>query len=192
LFAEESGEVAITLNSEITPWLFEKPSDKEREDAAAGLLAVYRAGAAAPPWIGPVCTAMSVEQNKAVSKRWHEAWGTPKIKAAYEECLAPEFRALFFGQGWVDRAKYIEGDQTFLSAFADIRITVEEIVGENDLVICRLRWRARHVGPILGIEATGRDFDVGGFAQDRFRDGRVIEHIPLFDQAGLMRQLQRA
>ena len=122
--------------------------------------------------------------------RWHEAWGTAQITAAYEDCLAPDFRALFFGQGWIDRATYIERDQSFMRAFSDIRLSIEEIVGEGDLVFCRMLWRARHSGPLMGIEPTGRSFEIMGFAQDRFRSGRVIEHVPLFDQASLFQQLR--
>ena len=46
---------------------------------------------------------MNIDDNKAVSKRWHEAWGTNQIAGAYADCLAPSFRARFFGQGWIDR-----------------------------------------------------------------------------------------
>jgi hypothetical protein len=34
--------------------------------------------------------------------------------------------------------------------------------------------------------ASGR---AGSLAQDRFRDGRVVEPMPLFDRAGLVKQL---
>ena len=132
---------------------------------------------------------MSTEKNKETSRRWHEAWGTPRIAAAYEECLAPDFRALFFGQGWVDKATYTRRDQEFGQAFRDIRITVDEMVAEGDVVMCRMTWRAVHVGSLPGLPATGKAFEVGGFSLDRFRDGRVVEHRPLFDQYALMQQL---
>ena len=51
---------------------------------------------------------MSTERNKAVSRRWHEAWGTEDLAAAYDDCLALDFQALFFGRGWIDRATYID------------------------------------------------------------------------------------
>ncbi len=133
---------------------------------------------------------MTIERNKAISRRWHEAWGTSDLPSVYAECLAPDFRALFFGQGWVNRETYIERDQAFLGAFADVEIAVEVAVGEGDLVLCRMRWRGRQTGEILEIPATGREFEIMGFAQDRFRDGWVVEHIPLFDQASLLAQLQ--
>ena len=132
---------------------------------------------------------MSTERNKAVSRRWHEAWGTEDLAAAYDDCLALDFQALFFGQGWIDRATYIERDQAFLAAFADVEIVVEDAVAEDDLVLCRLRWRGRQVRPIPGARLTGRGFEIMGFAQDRFKAGRVVEHIPLFDQQALIEEL---
>jgi steroid delta-isomerase-like uncharacterized protein len=132
---------------------------------------------------------MDLEHNKAVSRRWHEAWGTSTITAAYNECLAPDFTADFFGQGKVDRATYIERDQEFARAFSDIRITVEELVAEDDRVMVRMTWRGRHTGQALGIPPTGKRFEVAGFAVDRFRAGRVVEHLPLFDQLALLQQL---
>jgi predicted ester cyclase len=131
-----------------------------------------------------------MHRNKETSRRWHEAWGTNGLEAAYEACLAPDFRALFFGQGWVDRDRYIERDRAFLAAFADVEVAVEDLAEEHDLVFCRMRWRGRHTGDIPGAKASGRRFEIMGFAQDRFRDGRVVEHIPLFDQAKLYEQLQ--
>ncbi|MGH8249794.1 MAG: ester cyclase [Steroidobacteraceae bacterium] len=128
--------------------------------------------------------------NKAVSRRWHEAWGTDGLVAAYDKCLSEDFRALFFGQGWVSRNQYIEGDRQFLAAFADVKITIEETAAEEDRVFCRMRWRGRQVAPVLGIESRGLVFDVMGFAQDRFRRGKVVEHISLFDQAALIQQLK--
>jgi steroid delta-isomerase-like uncharacterized protein len=130
-----------------------------------------------------------LERNKHTSRRWHESWGTDAIEAAYAECLAPEFTAQFFGQGVVDRDSYIRQDRNFAKAFSDTSIKVEDIVAEGDTVMVRMTWRGTHSGEMLGIPATGKRFEVSGFALDRFRDGRVVEHIPLFDQPSLLRQL---
>ena len=133
---------------------------------------------------------MSVESNKKASREWHEAFGTENLKSVYAKFLAEEFRALFFGHGWVDRDAYIKGDQEFAAAFQHVTMSVEEIAGEGDLIFCRMRWHGTHVAPVLGVDASGREFDVFGFCQDRFRSGKVIEHIPLFDQVSLLQQLR--
>lgn len=133
---------------------------------------------------------MNVESNKTASREWHESFGTPNLKSAYEKFLAKDFRALFFGHGWVDRDSYMKGDQEFVAAFENVTMSVEDVAGEGDLVFCRMRWRGRQVAPVLGVQSLGKDFDVSGFSQDCFRSGKVVEHIPLFDVASLMQQLK--
>jgi len=133
---------------------------------------------------------MSIETNKEASREWHESFGTPNLKSAYEKFLAKDFRALFFGHGWVDRDSYIKGDQEFVAAFENVTMSVEDVAGEGDLVFCRMRWRGKQVAPVLGVQSSGKDFDVFGFCQDRFQSGKVVEHIPLFDVASLMQQLK--
>ncbi|MGH9908152.1 MAG: ester cyclase [Pyrinomonadaceae bacterium] len=133
---------------------------------------------------------MSVEANKQASRDWHESFGTTSLKSAYEKFLAEDFRALFFGHGWVDRDAYMKGDQEFVAAFENVTMSVEDIIGEGDLVFCRMRWRGKQVMPVLDVQSLGREFDVFGFCQDRFRSGKVVEHIPLFDVVSLMQQLK--
>jgi predicted ester cyclase len=133
---------------------------------------------------------MSIETNKEVSRQWHESFGTPNLESAYEKFLAKDFRALFFGHGWVDRDAYIKGDQDFVAAFENVTMSVEALVGEADLVMCRMRWRGTQVAPVLGVQPMGKDFDVLGFCQDRFQFGKVIEHTSLFDVASLLQELK--
>lgn len=133
---------------------------------------------------------MGIETNKTASRAWHEAFGTPNLQSAYETFLADDFRALFFGHGWVDRKAYMQGDQAFVAAFADVTMSVEQIAGEDDVVFCRMRWRGRQIAPVMGVQSSGKNFDVSGFCQDRFKAGKVVEHIPLFDVASLMQQLK--
>jgi predicted ester cyclase len=133
---------------------------------------------------------MGVEANKAASREWHESFGTPNLKSAYEKFLAEDFRALFFGHGWVDKDAYTKGDQEFVAAFENVTMSVEDVAGQGDLVFCRMRWRGRQIAPVMGVQSLGKDFDVSGFCQDRFKSGKVVEHIPLFDVASLMQQLK--
>jgi steroid delta-isomerase-like uncharacterized protein len=132
----------------------------------------------------------TLDEHKLISRRWREAWGTPAIEAAYAECLASDFRAQFFGRGSIDREAYIRYDRRFAAAFSHASMTVHEIVAEADLVMLRLVWRGVHTGAIEGApEPTHKPFQVSGFALDRFRDGKIIEHVPLIDQHALFDQL---
>jgi predicted ester cyclase len=137
-------------------------------------------------------TDTTVDRNKAISKRWHEAWGTNAIDDEYEAWFAPDFTAEILGLGVVDRDEYIARDRAFRAAFSDSCISIEEIVGESDTVMVRMTWEARHTGEIFGIAPTGRRFMISGFAADRFRDGRIVGHVRLFDRASLLGQLGEA
>ena len=132
---------------------------------------------------------MTVEANKQASREWHESFGTPNLKSAYEKFLARNFRALFFGHGWVDRDSYMKGDQEFVAAFENVTMLVEDVAGEGDLVFCRMRWRGNQIASVLGVQSSGKNFDDFGFCQDRFQSGKVVEHIPLFDIPSLMQRL---
>ena len=126
-----------------------------------------------------------MQDLKEKSKSWHEAFGTDRIESAYEKYLGKEFRALFFGLGWVDKDAYMKGDQEFARSFEDISMTVEDMAQEGDTVFCRMKWSGRNTGDVLGIEASGKSFEVIGFCQDKYKDGMVVEHIALFDTDAL-------
>ena len=74
-------------------------------------------------------------------------------------------------------------------AFPDIQFTIEEIIGERDIVA--LRWTARmtHRGPHLGIAPTDTQVSVSGMGFARVRDGKVVEAWNNWDMMGLLQQL---
>ncbi len=102
---------------------------------------------------------MTIEANKQASREWHEAFGTATLTSAYERYLADDFRTLFFGQGRVDREAYIKGDQEFVAPFENVSMSVEDVVGEGDIVFCRMRWRGRQLGSVFGVESSSKDSD---------------------------------
>ena len=125
----------------------------------------------------------------AKSVFWHEAFGTERLPSAYDDVLADDFRALFFGHGWVTKEQYVAGDQEFAKAFEDVDMRVDHAVQERNTVFCRMTWTGRQVGEVLGVAPSGRQFEVLGvapsgrqfevlgFCEDTFRDGFVVEHI---------------
>jgi len=115
---------------------------------------------------------MSVEENKQASREWHESFGTTHLKSAYEKFLAKDFRALFFGHGWVDRDAYVKGDQEFVAAFENVAMTVDDVAGEGDLVFCRMRWRGTQVRSVLGVESAERTSTLSASARTGFNRAR--------------------
>ncbi|MCZ7662361.1 MAG: ester cyclase [Thermoleophilia bacterium] len=76
-----------------------------------------------------------------------------------------------------------------LSAFGGARFTVHDILAHGDLVALRVTLHGTHEGEYLGVPPTGKEIDLHGNILARFRDGRMVESWPRYDQLGLLIQL---
>lgn len=61
------------------------------------------------------------------------------------------------------------------TAFPDIVVTVEDVVGEGDTVYCRFTTRGTHTGPLMGMPPTGRPVTIHETSCHRVVDGQVVE-----------------
>ena len=76
-----------------------------------------------------------------------------------------------------------------LTAFPDMRWSVEEQIAEADKVLTRFTWTGTHHAPFFGVPATQRPVTVWGMVIDRLEHGKIKETRILMDALGLMRQL---
>ena len=77
----------------------------------------------------------------------------------------------------------------FFVAFPDMRIVVEQTVGEGDLVCTRGYFEGTHDGDFMGVAATGTKVNVKYMDMWRLSDGKAIENWVRLDMLGLMQQL---
>jgi predicted ester cyclase len=63
----------------------------------------------------------------------------------------------------------------YTRAFPDMRVTVEELIGERDLVAARFTGQGTHLGELFGTPPTGRKIVFNGIDVIRFRDGKAVE-----------------
>lgn len=87
-----------------------------------------------------------------------------------------------------------EGFKQFIyllwKAFPDIRITFEDIIIEENKVVCRYNLAGTHKGEFLDLQPTNKQFRVNGMTVFYFRDSKVIERWNLVDMMSLMEQLR--
>jgi predicted ester cyclase len=75
------------------------------------------------------------------------------------------------------------------AAFGDLRFDVEDEIAEGDKVVQLVTMRGRHVGQLIGREATGKEFAVRHIYIWRIADGKIAEHWGSRDDLGLLSQL---
>jgi steroid delta-isomerase-like uncharacterized protein len=78
---------------------------------------------------------------------------------------------------------------TYLSAFPDGRITVDEQLAEGDLVATRWTGRGTQQGELMGIPPTGKQVTVSGITISRVENGKVVEEWSNWDTLGMLQQL---
>lgn len=73
--------------------------------------------------------------------------------------------------------------------FGPIRFDTHHVVADGDLVAAHLTLHGRHVGPIMGLEPTGRPFAVPHVHLFRVEDGQLAEHWAVRDDVGFLQQV---
>jgi predicted ester cyclase len=74
-------------------------------------------------------------------------------------------------------------------AFSDIRFEPHDVIAEDDRVVVRGQFTARHVGPFAGMAGTGRRLSIQQVHVWRVASGKLIEHWSVRDRMEVLRQL---
>ena len=128
-------------------------------------------------------------QNKTLIRRWFdEVWnrGNP---AAIDEMLASNAVVHGLGFDLHGPAAFKEFQTAYRTAFPDIRLQVDEVVAEGDLVVARWSGSGTHSGDTLGFAGTGKRAHFTGMAMARIQGGKIVEGWNNFDQLGMLQQL---
>ncbi len=131
-----------------------------------------------------------IEDNKQFMRQFVEEAINKKNLDAIDELVAEDFveHVPFPGQG-PGREGLRQVLATFLSAFPDIRWTLEEQIAEGEKVVSRFTMTGTHRGDFLGIPPTGKSVNIWGVVIDVVRDGKFAESRIIIDTLGLMQQL---
>jgi len=133
---------------------------------------------------------MSVEENKAIARRWNkEIWSKGNM-AAVDELMAADFVWLNAPPGVASER---EGFKRFqagaLGAFSEMNCTVEDMVVEGEKVAVRWTWNGKHTGEYMGMAPTGKQVTMTGISIIRITGGKITEEWDESDNLGFMTQL---
>jgi steroid delta-isomerase-like uncharacterized protein len=131
------------------------------------------------------------EQNKtAVRRLIDELWNKGNLPVA-DELIAPTYTHHDASTPDVGRGPESEKKRVTLyrTAFADLRLTIEDIIAEGETVVARWSCRGAHRGDLNGIAPTGKQVALSGVTITRFANGKMVEGYVNWDALGLMQQL---
>jgi predicted ester cyclase len=132
---------------------------------------------------------MSIEENKAVVRRWFEA--AYQDDTAADTLVAPDYVGHFpLNPDLHGREAIKRFNRQALVAFPDLQITFDDLIAEGDRVVVRWTMRGTHLGELRGgIAPTGKSFAITGTSTSRVAGGQVAESWGNIDYLGLFLQL---
>ena len=132
---------------------------------------------------------MSIEENKALLRRWIDIWHAQNT-AAVDDLVTSD---------------YVRHDPTmpdihgpaaekqlmtaYLTAFPDLRFTIDNMIAEGDRVAVHLTARGTHQGDLMGIPPTGKSITVAIMEIYRMTNGKIAEQWVSLDNLGMMQQI---
>lgn len=136
---------------------------------------------------------MSVEQNKATSRRWYlEIFNENKLDIADAIHTADYTNH----DPYAPPGGYGRGPQAtknvvtlYRTAFPNIHFTIEDQVAEGDKVVTRWTARGTNTGSLNGMPPTGGSAVVTGISIERYENGKIAESHVNFDLLGLLQQI---
>jgi predicted ester cyclase len=75
------------------------------------------------------------------------------------------------------------------AVFGRLRFEIKDEIAEGDKVVQLVTMSGRHSGPLMGREATGKEFAVRHIYIWRIADDKIVEHWGSRDDLGLLGQL---
>src|SRR5262249_34470549 len=130
-----------------------------------------------------------VDNKTIVRQIVNEVWKAGKLETI-DALVSPGY--VYHGPGGLEvhgPEGYKQLATAYRTAFPDMDITIEDLIGEGDEVVCRWIGSGTHKGDLMGIAATGKFATVPGILISRFSDGKLVEDHELFDEVAMFRQL---
>lgn len=148
----------------------------------------------ATPAAGADCPATTPEENQALVQRYYDEAYNRQDLAVIDELLADDFARHDVAApqdnqpGNADDQARVE---SWLSAFPDLQVTIEELYASSDTVVSYVIWRGTQDGPLpqWGAPATGRPMARESLVVWRVACGELAENWIVQDNLTMLRQL---
>jgi predicted ester cyclase len=118
---------------------------------------------------------MVVEENKAnLYRTFEEVWNKGNW-SVIPEVISPDYdHGNYKGHGG-----YKQLVTMYRTAFPDIHITIDQVIGEGDWLAYRFTAQGTFKTRFADVEPTGKKAEWSQWAFTRYKDGKVVTNLPL-------------
>ncbi len=130
---------------------------------------------------------MSLEENKTIVRNFFEKTNR-EGRTAVEFC-SPGFIAHIVGIPAMNLQAFQQWQARYYAAFSDTRITIEDMVAENNKVAWRGVTTATHTAEFMGAPVSGKQIVVPVMGMALLAEGKVVEWWNSPDRLSWMQQI---
>jgi len=133
---------------------------------------------------------MSAEQNKAVVRRFYEAFAI-NDRETLDQIVAPDMVAHSMAvHGRQNREEMLQGIAFWNATFSDTHVDIQEQFAEGDTVVTRYIFHTTHdKADFQGVAPTGKSCESPGVSIERIKDGQIVERYLYGDRSSMFEQL---
>ena len=132
---------------------------------------------------------MSIEENKALARRYIEELFNQKNLATIDELNTPDVVLHNASMTIQGREPYKQFVSMYNAAFPDLHFLVEDLIAEGDKVVTRYMAQGTQQGALMGIAPTGKQVSVTNILITRIANDKAVEQWLNFDALGMLQQL---
>jgi|SRR6185436_6875543 len=132
---------------------------------------------------------MANEENKNLIKQLFSECMNGRNFSLMDKIIAPGFINHGIPNAKTGPEGFKEILNQFLSGFPDMKINLEHVIGDGDMVATHGYWTGTHQGSFMGIPATGKQTRTEFIDVWKIQNGKCIENWVQMDMPGLMQQI---
>lgn len=136
---------------------------------------------------------MSAENKAIVHRLYEEVWNKRRLELV-DEIISPS-HALHDPNvtgSAIGPEAYKRQVTRFVTAFPDLRFTIEDAVAENEKLVVAWTISGTHQGAFMGIPATNKKVSVEGITINHIVNGKIMDSYVSWDALGMIQQMGAA
>ena len=119
---------------------------------------------------------MTELDNKWIVRRYYEEVLNQHKLHVFDELADPSFVSYLADGNHIDLETYKQTIAGTLAAVADLHVTIEDQIAEEDKVVTRWKVTGIPQAEFAGIKPSGKSITVTAIHIHRLQDGKLIEH----------------
>ena len=133
---------------------------------------------------------MGPEDVAQLGRRFFEEVWNQRRDDTLRELMDPKIHGFMEGLEVRSVEDFENARRELLAAFPDMKVTVEDVVAEDENVVVRWNVKATHTGAVMDLAPTNRNVSFRGMTWMVFRGGKMIAGWDAWNQGALLQSLR--